>query len=95
MTPVPAAQESPTESPTQAWISNWVDYLEGILPLVFLVVVLVVGIILIARTSTGIGKMIGFGIGAALLFLLVTNVELVSQFLTEELPIAQTGDAQD
>lgn len=89
MTPVPVAQEAPAESPAQVWISGWVEYLEGILPLVFLVVVLVVGTLLIARTSVGLGKVIGFGIGAALVFLLITNVELVSSFLTEELPIAQ------
>lgn len=75
------------DSPTQAWIEEWVAFLSGILPLVFLVVVLVVGTILIARASGSILKVIGFGIGAALVFLLLTNLEAVAELFGDELPI--------
>lgn len=84
MSIAPIAQE---DSPTQAWVRDWVAFLEEMLPLIFVVVVIVVGIILIAKA--GIGKVIGFGIGAALVFLLVTNLEAVAEFFGDELPIEQ------
>lgn len=82
-TPVDIAQDSPA----QVWISDWTDFLSDQLPLIFPVVVLLAGTLLIAKAQGGMGKLIGFGIGAALVFLLLTNLEAVSGFFSEELPL--------
>jgi hypothetical protein len=83
--PPPLAQDSPT----QTWIQGWVDFLEDTLPLIFLVVVVLVGIILIVKSKGGLQKAIIFGIGAALVFLILTNVEAISDLFGEELPVEQ------
>jgi hypothetical protein len=75
------------DSPTQAWIEDWVGFLQNTLPLIFLVIVVLVGTILIVRARGGLQKAIVFGIGAALVFLILTNVEAVSNLFGEELPI--------
>jgi hypothetical protein len=75
------------DSPTQAWIEDWVGFLQNTLPLIFLVIVVLVGTILIVRSRGGLQKAIIFGIGAALVFLILTNVEAVSNLFGEELPI--------
>lgn len=75
------------DSPTQAWIEDWVGFLQNTLPLIFLVIVILVGTILIVRARGGLQKAIVFGIGAALVFLILTNVEAVSNLFGEELPI--------
>jgi hypothetical protein len=77
------------DSPTQTWIQGWVDFLEETLPLIFLVVVILVGIILIVKSKGGLQKAIIFGIGAALVFLILTNVEAISELFGEELPVEQ------
>jgi hypothetical protein len=77
------------DSPTQSWIEDWVDFLSTTLPLIFLVVVVLVGILLIVRAKGGLQKAIIFGIGAALVFLILTNVEAISNLFGEELPIEQ------
>jgi hypothetical protein len=77
------------ESPTQSWIQDWVDFLSTTLPLVFLVVVILVGTILIVKSKGGLQKAIVFGIGAALVFLILTNVEAISDLFGEELPVEQ------
>jgi ABC-type bacteriocin/lantibiotic exporter with double-glycine peptidase domain len=77
------------DSPTQAWIDDWLAFLSDRLPLIFLVVVLFVGMVLVAKTKGGLGKVIAFGVGAALVFLLLTNVETISSFFGDELPIPQ------
>jgi hypothetical protein len=81
--PPPLAQESPTQS----WIQDWVDFLSTTLPLIFLVVVVLVGTILIVKSKGGLQKAIVFGIGAALVFLILTNVDAISNLFGEELPI--------
>jgi hypothetical protein len=83
--PPPLAQDSPTQN----WIQGWVDFLEDTLPLIFLVVVVLVGIILIVKSKGGQQKAIIFGIGAALVFLILTNVEAISDLFGEELPVEQ------
>ncbi|MPZ27298.1 MAG: hypothetical protein GEV12_13030 [Micromonosporaceae bacterium] len=83
--PPPLAQDSPT----QTWIQGWVDFLEETLPLIFLVVVILVGTILIVKSRGGLQKAIIFGIGAALVFLILTNVEAISDLFGEELPVEQ------
>jgi len=77
------------DSPTQTWIEGWVDFLSTTLPLIFLVVVVLVGIILIVKAKGGLQKAIVFGIGAALVFLILTNVEAIADFFGEELPVDQ------
>ena len=88
------AQESPAQdtqdspildspvpnSPTQVWVDGWLEYLFDRLPVILLIITLIVGVSLIA-------KVIAFGFGAALVYLLLTNVEAVSRFFSEELPI--------
>jgi hypothetical protein len=83
--PPPLAQDSPTQS----WIEGWVDFLSTTLPLIFLVVVVLVGTILIVKSKGGLQKAIVFGIGAALVFLILTNVESISNLFGEELPVEQ------
>ena len=77
------------DSPTQTWIQGWVDFLEATLPLIFLVVVVLVGTILIVKSKGGLQKAIVFGIGAALVFLILTNIEAISDLFGEELPVEQ------
>jgi hypothetical protein len=77
------------DSPTQSWIEGWVDFLSTTLPLIFLVVVVLVGTILVVKSKGGLQKAIIFGIGAALVFLILTNVESISDLFGEELPVEQ------
>ena len=77
------------DSPTQTWIEGWVDFLSTTLPVIFLVVVVLVGTILIVKSKGGLQKAIIFGIGAALVFLILTNVEAISDLFGEELPVEQ------
>lgn len=77
------------DSPTQTWIEDWVGFLSNTLPLIFLVVVVLVGIILVVKSRGGLQKAIVFGIGAALVYLILTNVEEISNFFGEELPVEQ------
>jgi hypothetical protein len=77
------------DSPTQTWIEGWVEFLSETLPLIFLVVVILVGTVLVIRSKGGLQKAIVFGIGAALVFLILTNVEDISELFREELPVEQ------
>jgi ABC-type bacteriocin/lantibiotic exporter with double-glycine peptidase domain len=93
--PPPFAQETPADdSPSQAWIRDWVDFLQEMLPLILPVVVILVGIILIFKAKSGIAQVIGFAIGAALVFLLLTNLEGVADFFQNELPIEAPSSSQ-
>ncbi|HLV58675.1 MAG TPA: hypothetical protein VKY81_07370 [Natronosporangium sp.] len=78
-------------SPTQDWITGWTMFLRQTLPMVFLVVVILVGTILIVRARGGLQKAIIFGIGAALVYLILTNVDAMSRLFEQELPIPE-GD---
>lgn len=77
------------DSPTQSWIEGWVDFLSTTLPLIFLVIVVLVGTLLIVKSKGGLQKAIIFGIGAALVFLILTNVESIADLFGEELPVEQ------
>jgi ABC-type bacteriocin/lantibiotic exporter with double-glycine peptidase domain len=91
----PLAQEPPADdSPSQAWIRDWVDFLTEMLPLILPVVVILVGIVLIFKAKSGIGQVIVFGIGAALVFLLLTNLEAVADFFGNELPFEAESSGQ-
>lgn len=74
------------DSPVRDWVTGLVDFFENTLPVVFLVVVLLVGTILIVKSKGGLQKAIIFGIGAALVFLLLTNVESIAELFSGELP---------
>lgn len=78
-------------SPTQEWITGWTSFLRQTLPMVFLVVVILVGTVLIVRARGGLQKAIIFGLGAALVYLILTNVDDVSRLFERELPIPE-GD---
>jgi hypothetical protein len=75
------------DSPTQTWIQGWISFLTDTLPLVFLAVVVLVGTTLIIRSRGGLQRAIIFGIGAALVFLILTNVDAVSEYFRRELPL--------
>ena len=77
------------DSPTQTWIQGWVDFLSNTLPVIFLVVGVLVGIMLIVKSTGGLQRAIVFGIGAALVFLILTTVESIADFFGEELPVTQ------
>jgi hypothetical protein len=84
----PLAQDPPADdTPSQAWIRDWVDFLQEMLPLILPVVVILVAILLIFRAKSGIAQVIGFAIGAAMVFLLLTNLEGVADFFQNELPL--------
>ncbi len=86
--PAPTRQAPPlAQSPTQTWIQEWLEFLQTTLPMVFLVIVILVGTVLIIRSRGGLQKAIIFGIGAALVFLILTNVEALSNLFGEELPV--------
>lgn len=87
--PLSAPPSLAQDSPTQTWIEGWVDFLSTMLPLIFLVVVVLVGTILVVRSRGGLQKAIIFGIGAALVFLILTNVESIADLFGEELPVEQ------
>jgi ABC-type bacteriocin/lantibiotic exporter with double-glycine peptidase domain len=91
----PLAQDPPADdTPSQAWIRDWVEFLTEMLPLILPVVVILVAILLIFRAKSGIGQVIGFGIGAAVVFLLLTNLESVAEFFRNELPIESPPNGQ-
>jgi hypothetical protein len=75
------------DSPTQSWIEGWLDFLESTVPAVFLVIVVLVGTVLIVRSRGGLQKAVIFAIGAALVYLLLTNVEALSGLFGDELPV--------
>jgi ABC-type bacteriocin/lantibiotic exporter with double-glycine peptidase domain len=77
------------------WIRDWVDFLTEMLPLILPVVVILVGIILIFKAKSGIGQVIVFGIGAALVFLLLTNLQEVADFFGNELPFESPPSSQE
>lgn len=79
--PVPLAQETPIQS----WLSSWLAYLSENLPVIFIVVAVLAGIMVLARG--GVKQVITFAIGAGLAFLLLTNLELIAEMFSEELPL--------
>lgn len=75
------------DSPTQSWLGGWLEFLNTTLPTVFLVVVLLAGTILIVKSRGGLQKAIIFGIGAALVFLILNNVDAIADLFGDELPV--------
>lgn len=79
------------DTPLQDWVTGWLGYLSDNLPLVFLVVAILIGMVLLMK-GDGIKQAVLFAIGAALAFLLLTNLESVAAFLGEELPLQLDRD---
>lgn len=86
-TPLHLGQEAPEpqDSPLRSWFDGWLGYLDANLPTVFIVVVVAVGILVLIRG--GIKQAVLFAIGAALVLLLLLNLESVASFLRDELPL--------
>lgn len=93
MSRIPPAVAQPVlhaqETPLQSWVSNWLAYLSDNLSVIFLVVAVLAGIIVLVKG--GIKQVVMFAVGAALAFLLLTNLEDVAQFLRNELPLDSEG----
>lgn len=77
------------ETPLQTWFSDWLSYLSDNLPLIFLVVAVLAGTLLLVRG--GIKQTLMFAVGAAMAFMLLTNLEAVAEFLGNELPLPPDG----
>jgi type IV secretory pathway VirB2 component (pilin) len=84
--PIQLSQEPPTGSIT-GWFNDLLSWFQGTLPVVFLVIVVAVGIVLIVQAKGGLKKAVVFGIGAALVYLILTNVESFSSLFESELPL--------
>lgn len=84
--PIPLSQEPPTGSVT-GWFNDLLSWFQGTLPVVFLVIVVAVGIVLVVQAKGGLKKAVVFGIGAALVYLILTNVESFSSLFQSELPL--------
>lgn len=85
-TGIPLGQETPTGSIT-GWFNDILSWFQGTLPVVFLVIVIGIGITLIVQTKGGLKKAVVFGIGAALVYLILTNIEGFSAIFESELPL--------
>lgn len=79
------------ETPLQTWVNGWLAYLSENLPVAFLVVAVLVGILLLIRG--GVKQTVMFAIGAALAFLVLTNLESFAAFFGEELPLPDSPAA--
>lgn len=76
-----------TPTPLQGWITSWTEVLSTTAPMVFLVAVIAYGSWrIIMRRGGWSWKTTVFGLGAALVFLLLANVEAVAEFFRRELP---------
>lgn len=78
----------PQPTPAQGWILGWVEFLSGTAPMVFLVAVIAYGCWrIIMRRGGWPWKTMVFGLGAALVFLLLTNTEAIAELFRRELPL--------
>lgn len=84
------------DSPVRTWLTGWVDFASGTLPVIFTVVVVAVGMLVMVRRGNkkkgirgGLRAALVFGVAAALVYLLLTNVAGVADLFGEELPIGQ------
>lgn len=76
------------DRPLRSWITDWSQFLTDTLPLVFLVVVLAAGTVMVVKRNGGLPrKTIAFGLGAALVYLLLTRVPEVAEWFRAELPL--------
>lgn len=76
----------------QSWITSWTEFLSTTAPMIFLVAVIVYGSWrIIMRGGGWPWKTMVFVLGAALVYLLLTNVEEVAESFRRELPLGLTG----
>ena len=85
------------------WIDDTTSWLAGALPVIFLTVVMAFGVYLMIVTRGGIRKLILFGIGAAVVYMVLTNVANIGGMFGTELgapapasaPAADTGTVRE
>lgn len=76
----------------QSWITSWTEFLSTTAPMIFLVAVIAYGSWrIIMRGGGWPWKTMVFVLGAALVYLLLTNVEEVAESFQRELPLGLTG----
>lgn len=82
------------QSPTQEFVSGWLDFLQANLPVIYWSAVFVVAILIMIRKGNKKKKIMGgipgaivFGIAAAFVYLVLTNVPGFAALFGEELPI--------
>jgi len=75
-------------SPIQTWLTGWTDFLNTTLPLIFLLVVLAWGTVLVVKRNGGLPrKTIIFGLGAALVYLILPRIPDIADLIRTELPL--------
>lgn len=81
------------DGPIRSWLVDLAGWASATLPRVFLLVVLVVGAIIMIRKGNkkkgipgGVAAAVAFGLGAALVLLLLRNVPAVADLFGRELP---------
>lgn len=76
-------------------ITNWIDdttaWLSNTLPVLFLAVVVAIGLYLLVVTRGGIRKVLVFGVGAAVVFMVLTNVDNIADMFGTELGAPAPG----
>jgi hypothetical protein len=82
------------DGPLRTWVGGWVDLLHVTVPRTLVVVVAGAGIWMsigkgdrTRRVPGGVRAAILFGIGAALVYLFLTNVDTMADHLGDELPL--------
>lgn len=73
------------------WIDDQTNWLSGALPAIFLTVVMAFGVYLMVVTRGGIRKLIVFGIGAAVVYMVLTNVAFIGSMFGTELGAPAPG----
>ena len=70
-------------------ITNWIDdttaWASGTLPFIFLTVVMLFGVWLLIVTRGGIRMLLVFGLGAAAVYMVLTNVDSIANMFGTEL----------
>ena len=67
------------------WIDDKTNWMAGALPVIFVTVVFAFGVYMLIITRGGIRKLIGFGIGAAVVYMVLTNVAAIGGMFRSEL----------
>lgn len=67
------------------WIDSTTSWVAATVPVVFLTVVFVFGVWLMVVTRGGIRKLVLFAVGAALVYMLLTNVDALGGMFSSEL----------
>ena len=82
------------DTPVRGWIAGWTEFFTDTLPTVFVVVVIAFGLIVMVRRGDkkkqvrgGMGAAIAFALAAALVYLLLTNVDDIAGLFRDELPV--------